>query len=308
MSVPPLRATGWWDGPMLGFDLETTTVDNDRPDPLQDIPVSYSLAEVGGGRPPDTIRRLVDPGCPIAPATTKIHGITDEMAKVDGEPLDMAGGYILDRLANASHRGIPVVGMNLAYDLTIVNRLSWERGLPRTFAATELGCAPRPCIDLQVIDKQIDPYRLTKGIGGRTLANICAQYGVKHEGAHDALQDTLAACRAVWKIGKLSSAGEVYLHDWYEARRDSYNQPRGQYRGSTPWLHQFQALRQINGMDLAELHAAQVVWRNEQARHLQEYLRTKGGEPDAEVHPYWPVIPCGLEDRPLYPEEATTDA
>ena len=298
MSVPPLTATGWWDGPMLGFDLETT-----GKVALEDRPVSYCLAEVGGGRPPEIVHKIVNPERAIHPEATEIHGITDDRARREGEPLADAVGYILDRLSNASARGIPVVGMNLAYDLTMINHLSWELRVPRTFAVNELGLVPAPCLDLMVIDKQIDPYRLTKSIGGRTLANICAHYGVAHPGAHDAQQDVLAACRVMWKIGRMSGAGEIKLHAFYEERRDSYNPPRHQYRGSAPWLHQFQAFRQINGMNLEELHAAQVVWRNEQARHLQEWLRANE-DAAAVVDPYWPVIPCGLEDRDLYEEVA----
>lgn len=288
----------WWEGPMLGFDLECT-----GKLPLEDRPVSYCFAEVGGGRPPEIVHRVVNPERSSHPEAVEIHGITDERAAREGDPLGSAVEYILDRLANASARGIPVVGMNLSYDLSMVNHLSWELGIPPTGwgSGDVLGLVPSPCIDLMVIDKQVDPYRLTKEIGGRTLGNICAHYGVAHAKAHDAQQDTLAACRAAWKIGRLSGASNVELHAWYEQRRDSYNPPRNQYRGSTPWLHQFQALHQLNSMDLAELHAAQVIWRNEQARHLQEWLR-KNEDAAAVVDPYWPVIPCGLEDRDLYEE------
>ena len=66
----------WCDGPLLGFDLETTGIDTTR-----DLPVQVALVwtTADGVLKADTF--LVDPGRDIPAEAIAIHGITTERAR-----------------------------------------------------------------------------------------------------------------------------------------------------------------------------------------------------------------------------------
>lgn len=169
----------WHDGEILGFDLETTGVDRFR-----DVPVSFALVTVVGGTVVARSTGLVDPGRPIPAAATRVHGITSEQARASGRPLAEALALVADALVDASARGVPVVGMKLDYDLTIVDvqcRLADGRGIEeRGFDA--------PVLDALVLDRHFDRFRR----GRRTLADLCAHYEVVIDNAHDAAADAEA--------------------------------------------------------------------------------------------------------------------
>ncbi len=177
----------WVEGELLGFDLETT-----GPDPFDAVPVSYALATFVGGEVVARDGALVDPDVPIPPGATAIHGVTDAQARAEGRPLRDALAHVRDTLLDAAARGVPVVGMNLSYDLTIVERLG----------DTVLGAGLRargwdgPALDVLVIDRHLDPYRK----GRRKLADLCAHYGVLLEGAHEAGADAEAAVAVLLRI------------------------------------------------------------------------------------------------------------
>src|ERR1017187_5225384 len=106
----------WSSGPMLGFDLESTSID-----PLTALPVSFALSHFHAGERISGRYGLVDPGIPIPEETTKIHGITDEAVKERGGSLIRSIAGITETLITASDEGTPVVGMNVRSDLTIVD-------------------------------------------------------------------------------------------------------------------------------------------------------------------------------------------
>src|ERR1043165_3222838 len=71
------ESAGWATGDLVGFDLETTGTD-----PFEDRIVTAAI--VGPGR----MRRtwLVNPGVPIPPGASAVHGVTDERAQAEGRP------------------------------------------------------------------------------------------------------------------------------------------------------------------------------------------------------------------------------
>ncbi|MDP5310461.1 exonuclease domain-containing protein [Streptomyces poriferorum] len=102
----------------------------------------------------------------------------------------------------------------------------------------------------------IDPLVLDKHVdtyraGKRTLTHLCQHYQVKLDAAHSADADAVAACRVAWRQA-------------------------AQYP-------------QLAGMNLDELHTAQIGWAAEQAASLQEHFRKK--DPEAVVEGAWPLIP-----------------
>lgn len=276
------KVTAWWEGPMFGFDLETT----DKIPETARI-VSRCVVDLGEpGRPPTVHSRLVNPGVPIPAEASEIHGITDEQAAAGCSPeVNVAETVAL--LLEAQEVQAPVVGMNLAYDYTVLDREARRVGTPGGLARYPL--AGGPLVDIYVLDKQIDPYRR----GGRKLTDLCAHYGVQHDGAHNAILDVLASMRVAWKIGRLGKASYIDLDKWYRQRRESYHPARRS--GSTPYLGQMQRLKQIGSMTAADLHNAQVQWRYAQALSLQTHLRKK--DPQAKCNPHWPVYPMEEDDN-----------
>jgi DNA polymerase-3 subunit epsilon len=132
---------------------------------------------------------LVDPGRDIPAGATKVHGITTEQARAEGMPLKEAVQLVAETLMSASARGVPVVGMKLDYDLTILDtqlRRFWGVGL------IERGWSG-PVLDAVVLDRHFDRFRK----GSRTLGALCDIYGVDIGHAHDASADALASIRVL---------------------------------------------------------------------------------------------------------------
>lgn len=171
---------------MLGYDHESTGI-NVR----EDRAVTTALVDIHPRQRPVVTTWLVNPGVPIPDEATNVHSITTEKAQAEGTDPGQMLYEVAGRLALALNRGIPVVGANLSYDLSLLHHECLRHGIPTL--ADRLGGPGRvaPIIDVQVIDKYAEPYRK----GGRKLVDLCATYGVTHTGAHDAAADALAACR-----------------------------------------------------------------------------------------------------------------
>ena len=107
------------DPGFVAIDLETTGLD-----PRRDDIVSLAAIPFVGGRPGPGYTTLVDPGRPIPPASTRIHGIDD--THVAGAPsLD----DVLPRLDAACADRV-LVGHDVAFDLAVLARARRRRGLP----------------------------------------------------------------------------------------------------------------------------------------------------------------------------------
>ena len=106
----------WAMDEILGFDFETTGVDR-----FNDVPVSYALVTLVAGEVVSTSSGLIDPGREIPAGATAVHGITTARARAEGMPLCEAIEMITDALVSASSRGVPLAGMKLDYDLTILD-------------------------------------------------------------------------------------------------------------------------------------------------------------------------------------------
>jgi DNA polymerase-3 subunit epsilon len=181
------RVRDWTEGEVLGLDFETTGVDR-----FVDVPVSYALVSVVDGTAVRSWSGLIDPGREIPPDATAVHGITSVQARAEGMPLDVAIALVSDAVFSAGRRGIPVVGMKIDFDLTILDVLGdrfWGRGL-----SAQGWCGP--VLDAGVLDRHFDVERR----GRRTLGDLCVHYGVELQGAHDAWADAVAAVRVLFAL------------------------------------------------------------------------------------------------------------
>jgi DNA polymerase-3 subunit epsilon len=177
-----MNDTTWCDGPLLGFDTETTGVAH-----ANDRIVQAALVADGLGRD-----WLIDPGVPIPPGASRVHGITDAMVRRDGVDPVSALGEVAAALAEAADGGVPVVAFRAGFDLTMlwfelerhgVGQPPWER---------------LAVIDPSVLDKRVDRFRK----GKRRLEDVTRHYGVVLEDAHSAAGDATATVALAREIGR----------------------------------------------------------------------------------------------------------
>lgn len=174
----------WVDEEIIGFDLETTGTD-----PFTAIPVSYALVKFDKGEVVHSQTEIINPECPIPVEASAIHGITTERARDEGVSLGGVVRFLTDVIEESGIQGIPIAGMNLAYDFTVLRsrQPAWEiRPFP----------LPAPVLDLMVIDKRVDKWRS----GSRTLTALCGTYGVEFEDAHNAVADVVASVQCLLSL------------------------------------------------------------------------------------------------------------
>ena len=177
----------WPTGELLGLDFETTGIDR-----FNDVPVSYALVSVVEGIVVRSWSGLIDPGREIPPEATAVHGISTERARDEGMPLREAISLVSDAVVAASARAVPLAGMKLDYDLTILE----------TQARDLCGWGPiergwrGPVLDAVVIDRHFDPDRR----GRRTLVDLCVQYGIEIGHPHDASADATASIEVLFAL------------------------------------------------------------------------------------------------------------
>lgn len=182
----------WHKALMLGFDIESTGVDVER----DRIVTACATLINGTTGEANTITWLANPGIDIPQAATAVHGITTEHAREHGDDPRAVVSTIADTLMSQVYAGVPIVGCNLQYDLTLLDRETRRHGLE---PLSERFAQALPfVIDVRVLDKYVDRYRK----GGRKLVDLCETYGVRIDGAHDASHDAVAAARVAYRIAQ----------------------------------------------------------------------------------------------------------
>ena len=170
---------GWWLDPgFIAFDTETTGVD-----PHVDHIVTAAAVTFVQGEPIGVQSWLIRLEIPIPPASTAVHGITDEMSQSSGMDERLALTQIRDCLAS----GLPVVAFNSLFDMAMLN------GNLRRLGEGELTTDRAICP--MVIDKQFNKY--VRGSNQRRLAPTAGRYGLEFsdEDWHGAEPDAVMAGR-----------------------------------------------------------------------------------------------------------------
>lgn len=164
----------WLEEPLIALDTETTGTD---PETARIVTACIGLAAQPGAWEPAEWR--VNPGIPIPAEATVIHRLTD--ADVADHPSGSdAMEPIWNRLAEVA--SIPIVGHNLAYDMTVLDR-EFRRHLGRGLPG-----------GLRFIDTLVLFRRFDFTTGGRRLETLATRYGITLD-AHDAAADALASLR-----------------------------------------------------------------------------------------------------------------
>jgi DNA polymerase-3 subunit epsilon len=263
----------WHLGRLAPYDLETTS-----PDPEEARIVEAYVGQVGGGRDPiDYTPLLVNPGVEIPAEAVKIHGHTTEHVREHGMAPEQAIPRIATAVAAAWKGGIPLVGHNIRYDLTVIDRELVRYGEAPLIEWA--GGSYGPVIDTQVLSKHVDRWRkrVSEDQGAHTLKTCAQVFGIAwvDEDAHGARYDALISARVAWRMGAIAAMPREQ-RPWIQAsKRDE--------------RHLFDDI----AVPLPELFARQQRWAAEQAASYQEYLRSpKAREkrnPDAVIDGSWPV-------------------
>lgn len=178
--------------PLVVLDCETTglKVDSDRV-------LSVGAIRLTGTRRhrSHTLDLVVNPGMPIPPASTRIHGIDDEMVR-NAPPFAAVHGQIVDFAA-----GCIYVGHNVGFDTAMLAAEARRAGLhwdePLQIDTLLLVAALRPDLD------------------DLNLESIAGWLGVTAMGRHTALGDALVTAE-IWRriVPLLAEAG---VSTWGEA-------------------------------------------------------------------------------------------
>ncbi|MCL1870097.1 MAG: exonuclease domain-containing protein [Promicromonosporaceae bacterium] len=173
---------GWAQGPLVGFDTETTGVDV-----AHDRIVTAAVVLRVPGVSTEVRTWLIDPGVEIPAEAAAIHGISTEHARAHGAEPAAALESIASTLAAHLHEGVPLVAYNAAFDLSLLDAELVRHGLPTL--PQRLGRPVAPVLDPLVIDRWQDRYRP----GKRRLGDLVVHYGVQAtDDLHAADVDVLA--------------------------------------------------------------------------------------------------------------------
>lgn len=251
--------TAWTDGPLLGFDTETTGVDvaHDR------IVTAALVRRDGEGT--DVRTWLIDPGVPIPEAASAIHGISTEHAREHGEAPAGALTEIADTIAEAMRDGVPVVAYNAAFDLCLLEAELERHGLPTV--SERLNGALVPVIDPLVLDRAEDRYRR----GKRKLVDLCGVYQVVDTGhLHTADVDVVATLDVLGRIvDRFPHLGELPLAELHDYQVTAHR----------AWAEAFNAWRAEKGFTGEGADAAWPVPMTRQGPLAPAHRRPPVGEP-----------------------------
>lgn len=201
----PEQAAGWQDRPLAEldctvFDTETTGFSPAAGDEI----VSIGAVRVVGGRlrRAEVFERLVDPGRPVPPASTAVHGITDEL--VQGQPpleqvLPLFARFCADTV---------LVGHNVGFDMGFLRAREARTGVRLT----------SPVLDTLLLDAAAHP-----DAEEHSLEAIATRLGVDVVGRHTALGDALVTGEVLVRLlAVLQARGITTLGQALEASRTTH--------------------------------------------------------------------------------------
>ena len=163
------------------YTLEYTAIDFETTglDPAFQAIVEVGAVKIREGREIASFQTLVNPGIPIPPGVTEIHGITDAM--VENAP---AVGSVLPDLLSFL-RGTIVVAHNAPFDVGFLEAaIAAERRKGKQAALLEA-----------VVDTRVLAKSLVKGEAGYSLQHLASKFQIPVIQAHRALDDARVCSR-----------------------------------------------------------------------------------------------------------------
>jgi DNA polymerase III epsilon subunit family exonuclease len=190
------------------LDTETTGFRAGRGDRI----VSLACVRVRHGlvRPDECFDTLVNPGCPIPPGSTRIHGITDDMVAGASRIEEILP--VLLRFA----RGTVLVGHEVWFDLRCLREATDSLLLPALTRS-------HPVLDTRSLSEVVHG-----SWGAHDLDTVAARLGVALNGRHSALGDAMATAEILARLLRLlRRRGIRSLGDSLEATRRLRRSPAG---------------------------------------------------------------------------------
>ncbi|ROT98051.1 3'-5' exonuclease [Histidinibacterium lentulum] len=200
----PLGERALSEAAFVVFDTETTGLD-----PARDEIVQIAGVRLLGGRllRGETFDTLVDPGRPIPPSSTKIHGIDD--ARVRGAPGVAEAGRAFARFAEGS----VLVAHHASFDMALLEA-----------KADLIGWRPEtPALCTGLLSAALYPHA-----SDHTLDALAARFGVAIDEKlrHTALGDALATAEVFLRmVPVLEAAGVTTLAHLADVQRQGLRQP-----------------------------------------------------------------------------------
>jgi len=163
--------------PLMSLDAVVIDTETTGLDPRKARIVEVAAVRIAGGRilKEDSFRQLVDPGEPIPPQVTAVHGI--DAAAIAGAP-DFAA--VWPQLAAFIGHSV-VIGHTLGFDLAV---------LQRECARADLPFEPPRTLDTQHLAQVAEPR-----LAGYSLEQLATWLGVELNGRHSALGDADTTAR-----------------------------------------------------------------------------------------------------------------
>lgn len=184
--LPYSRSKSWTKQLRAAFDVETTGLSY-----TDDRIVQASLVLVSkDDKAIFALDWIIDPGMEIPQEVVDVHGVTNEMVKEEGVPLEQGVPEIVHNLNLLFEEGIPVVAFNAAFDMTFVKANAAVCGVE--------DFTPCPVIDPYVMNKFVQRYRK----GKRNLGVLCQDYNIPTENMHNASYDAYCAAKYGWCLAR----------------------------------------------------------------------------------------------------------
>lgn len=157
--------------PLLALDAVALDTETTGLDPAKARVIEIGCIRLSGGRVDASAKfhMLVDPGEPIPPASTEIHGIGAEQLK--GAASFAAVWPALEKFIGSC----PVIGHTTHYDLTVLANECKRAGLK---------FAPPRSVDIRVLAEIVKP-----ALSGFSIEHLAAWLSVEVKGRHSALGD-----------------------------------------------------------------------------------------------------------------------
>jgi DNA polymerase III epsilon subunit family exonuclease len=181
------------------FDTETTGLNPSGGDEI----ISIGAIRIVNGRllVQESFDQLVDPGVPLSPESTAIHGIGNAMLK---------GCPRIETVLPAFHRfaaDTVLIAHNAAFDMKFLQMKEEQTGIRFS----------QPVLDTLLLSQVIHPYQKD-----HSLEAIAQRFGVDIVGRHTALGDTLTAGKIFLKmLPLLAEKGIITLKQAREAEQQT---------------------------------------------------------------------------------------
>ena len=187
--------------PLIALDVVVLDTETTGLDVRQDRIIQIGAVRMQG---PDILETavfdvIVNPGVPIPPASSRVHGLSD--ADVTGHPsFAEVAGSLRDFIGSAV-----VVGHSINFDLSMLRNEARRHGVPWK--------------DPRWLDIALMSVAITPGLISPSLDNLALTYGVTIAGRHTALGDARATAavyaamqprlleKGVWTLGEAEKLG-----------------------------------------------------------------------------------------------------